>query len=146
FFFAPLLFGGHAAVEVGFVCFSGGGAGGGGGGFGFAGGAGGLGGDRVDVFAFEALVRVLAAFDEGFFGWAAGEQAVAAVADQVGSAGGAEGFADFEVVFRLKELQQGPLELAVAELLRHVDRLFGERVDARVVHGRRHVERGGYEV
>ena len=40
----------------------------------------------------------------------------------------------------------GPLQLPIAKMTGDVHRLFGERIDAGVVHGRGHVERGGDEV
>ncbi len=71
----------------------------------------------------EGFVGFAAAAGEGFFGRAIGNQAIAAVADQILAAGLLEGFADFEIVLRLEELQQGPLQPAVAEVLGDVDRL-----------------------
>src|SRR5688500_5995184 len=75
----------------------------------------------------------------GFLGRLRGDQAVAAVADQVGALGLPQRLADFKIILRLEKLHQGPLQLAVAEVLSHVHWLLGERVDARVVHGGRHV-------
>jgi hypothetical protein len=48
----------------------------------------------------------------------------------------AAGGPHLEVVLRLEELEQGPLQLAIAEVSRGVNLLAGERVDARVVHAR----------
>src|SRR5262249_20708442 len=48
---------------------------------------------------------------------------------------------NIEVVFRLEELQQRPLQLAIAQCLRHVELLLRKRIEARVAHARRNVER-----
>ena len=69
------------------------------------------------------------------------DQAVAAAADQVRAAGLLQGVADLEIVLRLEELQERPLQLAVAQVAGDEDLLAAERVDAGVVHARRHVER-----
>ncbi len=61
-------------------------------------------------------------------------QRVAAGADQVGAARCLQGFADLEVIFRLEELKQRPLQLAVSQVARDVDFLTGERVEPGVVH------------
>ena len=42
---------------------------------------------------------------------------------------GQQGLADLEVIFRLEELQQRPLQLAVSQVARDVDFLTGERVE-----------------
>ena len=61
-------------------------------------------------------------------------QRVAARADQVVPARGQQGLADLEVIFRLEELKQRPLQLAVSQVARDVDFLTGERVEPGVVH------------
>ncbi len=78
-------------------------------------------GVAADVVALTLLAHVvvgpLAALVERLARRMRGDQAVAAVADQVLPAGLLQGLADLEVVLRLEELQQGPLQLAVAQVL-----------------------------
>jgi hypothetical protein len=64
-------------------------------------------GNGVDVVAREAVFDVLGATKQCFLGGLGRNQRVAAVAEEVGALGLWEGFADFEVVFRIEELQQG---------------------------------------
>ena len=58
------------------------------------------------------------------FGGVGRDQAVAAVADQVLPAGLDQRLADLEVVLRLEELHQRPLQLAVAQVPGDVDLLL----------------------
>src|SRR5436190_1239299 len=73
------------------------------------------------------------------------DQALAPVSDEVPPAGLEQRFADLEVVLGLEELEQGPLELAVAQVPGGVDLFTRERVEARVIHARCDVERRGDE-
>jgi hypothetical protein len=50
-----------------------------------------------------------------------------------------EYFADLEIVLGLDQLQQGPLEHAVAEVLGGLDLFSGERVETILVHARGNV-------
>ncbi len=79
-------------------------------------------------------------------GGRAGISAIAARADQVLAARLLERPANLEVILGLEELHQRPLQLPVAQMLGDVDRLLGERVEARVVHAGRDVERAGDEI
>src|SRR4051812_38929782 len=91
----------------------------------------------VNVVAGEALVGVLPATLEGFLRRAAGDEGVAAVANEISPFGLPECVADFEIILGLEELHQGPLQFAVAKLPGDMDRLFRKGIDAGVIHGRR---------
>jgi hypothetical protein len=67
----------------------------------------------MHIVTAEALICVLPPPFESLFRRSAGDEAVAAVADQVRAFGLAEGVADLKVVFGFKELHQRPLELAI---------------------------------
>ena len=64
------------------------------------------------------FVGFAAAAVESFARRVGGDQAVAAGADQILPAGLLQGPADFEIILRLEELQQGPLQFPVAQMLR----------------------------
>jgi hypothetical protein len=67
------------------------------------------------------------------------DERVAAAADNVGAAGLFQRLAHLKVIVRLEELQQRPLQLAVAQVAGDLDLLLTERVNAGVVHARRSV-------
>ena len=92
------------------------------------------------------LIRPPSACLERFLRRLGGDEGVAAGADEIGAAGFLQGLADLEVFLRLEELQQRPLQLAVAEMLRHVYRLLRERIDPSVVHAGGHVAAAANEV
>jgi hypothetical protein len=78
--------------------------------------------------ALNFLVRAPSSDLQSLFRCNRRDQSVAAVADQVSPAGLFQGAAHLEVVLVLEELKQGPLHLAVAQLLAEINRLPRERV------------------
>ena len=96
----------------------------------------------VDV----AFIGLAASGFDRFLGRSLGNQTVAAAADQVLSPGLLERLADLEIVFWFEELQQRPLQLAVAQMLGDVDRLFREGIETGVIHASRDVEGAGNKV
>ena len=57
-----------------------------------------------------------------------------------------QGLPHLEIILRLEELEQRPLQLAVAQVLGDVDLFARERVEPGVVHARGDVERRGDEI
>ena len=94
----------------------------------------------------KALIRFASAALKRFTWRGGGDEAVAAIADEIFPAGLDERLADFEIVFGLEELEQRALELAVAKFLGDMHWLFGERVHAGVVHAGRDIERRWDEI
>src|SRR4051794_39730067 len=73
------------------------------------------------------------------------DQGIAAGADQLLPPCLLKGLADLEVILGLEELEQGALELAVAEVAGDVDLFARERVEFRVVHAGRDVAAHPYK-
>src|SRR5262245_23287951 len=101
--------------------------------------------DVVDVLAASLPIRPLAPCLQRLGGWMSGDQPLTA-ADEIRAAGLDQRLAHLEVVLRLEELQEGPLQLAVAHRLCDVDLLLRERIDPGVIHALRNVERRWDEV
>jgi hypothetical protein len=82
------------------------------------------------------MVRVIGptpASLDGFLRRLSGDQAIAAVANQVLPPGLNECLPHGKPIIRLKKLHQRPLHLTVPKSLGYIDLLLGERVDACVV-------------
>src|ERR1700722_16012401 len=86
--------------------------------------------DGVVVVAFDIPLGLPPPLLQRLLRRVGGNQAVAPVPDQVCPLGFKQRFPHGEPVRRLEELHERPLELAVIQILRDLDRLFGERVEA----------------
>jgi hypothetical protein len=94
----------------------------------------------------ELAIGALDASALGGLGGLGGDEGVASAADEVASASGQEGGPDLEVVFRLEELEESPLQLPVAQLAGDVNAFTCDRINTCIIHTCRDIERGRDEV